>query len=319
MLKNSIIRNGLLFFALLISATLPAQTKKLNTIIVDAGHGGTDVGAVGQYEGSLKAREKDITLAISNKLVAELRKQLPDVKVVPTRTTDIYQDPKTKAKIANDNKGDLFISIHADAVNLKTGKRQIGTKTVTKYKVTYTGKGKNRKKKSTPYKEEVPVYEYYKIPTTRKGTSVYLFAAHKTEDKIRSIKDGDIEDFEMHGHDDTTSTKIDFNSPEGRHIAQIYAKRYQEKSDLIATLVNEEVARVGREALGVYQRQVGIWVLQATNMPAILVETGFIANYEDERYLVSEKGQQELAEVITRAVIRYKNQLENPQQVPANK
>lgn len=59
------------------------------------------------------------------------------------------------------------------------------------------------------------------------------------------------------------------------------------------------------------QRQKGIWVLQATNMPAILIETGFINNPDDERYLNSEKGQQELAEVITHAVLRYKIQVEN--------
>jgi N-acetylmuramoyl-L-alanine amidase len=47
-------------------------------------------------------------------------------------------------------------------------------------------------------------------------------------------------------------------------------------------------------------------------MPAILVETGFIANYDDERYLNSEKGQQEIAEAITRALIKYKNQVEAP-------
>jgi N-acetylmuramoyl-L-alanine amidase len=47
-------------------------------------------------------------------------------------------------------------------------------------------------------------------------------------------------------------------------------------------------------------------------MPAILIETGFINNPEDERYLNSEKGQQEMAESITAAVIRYKNQMENP-------
>jgi N-acetylmuramoyl-L-alanine amidase len=280
MLKNSIILKGLLFFAVLFSTSVQAQTKKLKTIIIDAGHGGSDVGAVGQYEGSMKSREKDITLAIALKLVAELRKQLPDVKVVPTRTTDVYHDPKMKAKIANDNKGDLFISIHADAVNLKTGKRQIGTKTVTKYKTTYTGSGANRKKKRTPYKATVPVYEYYKIPTTRKGTSVFLFAAHKTDAKIDAIKEGE-EEFDMEGHDDTTASKIDFSSPEGRHLAQIYAKLYQEKSVLIATLVNDEVTKSGRNALGVYQRQKGIWVLQATNMPAIMIETGFICNPDD--------------------------------------
>ncbi len=64
--------------------------------------------------------------------------------------------------------------------------------------------------------------------------------------------------------------------------------------------------------MGVNQRQVGIWVLQATNMPAILIETGFICNPDDERYLNSETGQQELAEAITKAVLRYKEQVENP-------
>src|SRR4051812_41388702 len=117
MLKNKII-----FFSLLavfqISTALPSfgQTpKKLKTIIVDAGHGGTDPGSVGTYENSLRSKEKDITLAISMKLVEELKKQLPDVNIIPTRTTDIYQDPREKASIANQNKGDLFLCIHADA------------------------------------------------------------------------------------------------------------------------------------------------------------------------------------------------------------
>ena len=287
-----------------------SQPKKIKTIIVDAGHGGHDVGAVGNYEGSLRAQEKDITLAISLKLVEELKKQIPNITVVTTRTTDIYQSPKEKANIANQAGGDLFLCIHADAVNLKTGSRQIGTKNVTRYKVTYKGKGKHKKKISTPYTVTQPVYEYFKIPTTRKGTSVFLFAPHKTGDKVKAIANDEGE-FDMEGHDDSTDTKIDFNTPEGRAIALVYAKRFQEKSDLIGTLVNEEVEKSGRNALGVKQRQVGIWVLQATNMPAILIETGFISNPEDERYLVSEKGQQELAEVITKAVIRYKALMEN--------
>ena len=87
----------------------------------------------------------------------ELKKQLPAVNVIPTRTTDIYQNPKEKASIANDNKGDLFLCIHADSGPLKTGRRQIGTKTVTRYRVTYTGKGKRRKKKTTPYQVVEPV------------------------------------------------------------------------------------------------------------------------------------------------------------------
>lgn len=299
-----------LFFSL--PGNLLAQSnKKLRTIIVDAGHGGNDVGAVGQYEHSLRSREKDVTLAISMKVVAELKKQMPDINVVPTRTTDVYQDPREKARIANENKGDLFLCIHADSGPLKTGRRQIGTRTVTRYHVKSTGKGKKKKTTRTPYTVEEPVYEYFKQPLLRNGTSVWIFAAHKTSDKLKAIMSEEGE-FDIETSTDSTYNNFDFNSPEGRAIAQVYAKLYQEKSDRIATLVNEEVEKSGRPALGVNQRQKGIWVLQATNMPAILIETGFINNPDDERYLNSEKGQQELAEVITQSVIRYRAMLESP-------
>ena len=305
------------FFIPLISfsyfSAFSQQPKKLRTIIVDAGHGGEDFGAVGQYENSLRSNEKDVTLAISNQLVAELKKQLPDLNIIPTRTTDIYQSPREKANIANENKGDLFLCIHADSGPLQTGRRQTGTRTVTRYKVTYKGKGKRKKKTSKPYTAVEPVYEYYKMPLKRSGTSVWIFAAHKTSDKLKAImqQEGQAEgEFEIEAGSDSSYNSIDFNTPEGRTIAQIYAKRYQEKSDRLATYVNDEIETTNRAALGVNQRQKGIWVLQATNMPAILIETGFINNPEDEEYLNSEKGQKELAKLITKAVLRYRNQFE---------
>lgn len=299
----------------LFSVSVFAQTpKKIKTIIVDAGHGGHDGGAHGGYEGGLNSYEKNVTLAISNKLVAELRKQLPDIKIVPTRTTDIYQSPPEKANIANDNKGDLFICIHADAAALKTGSRITGYKTVTVYdnKVEWIKKGKKKIKKVTkiPRQVERPIIQYYKIPTQRSGTSVWLFGAHKTSGKLKAIMEN--EEFTVETSSDTTYNREDFSTPEKKILADIWAKRYQEKSIRLASFVNEEVEKTGREALGINQRQVGIWVLQATNMPAILVETGFITNYDDERYLNSEKGQQEIAEAITSAVKRYKEQMENP-------
>jgi N-acetylmuramoyl-L-alanine amidase len=322
MLKNKV-RILFLFAAshLLILNNLFSQApKKIKTIIVDAGHGGKDVGASGQYENSLRSKEKDVTLAIALKLVEELKKQLPDVNIIPTRTTDIYQHVREKAKLANEYKGDLFLCIHADSGPLKKGRRQIGTTTATRYKTTYTGKGKSRKKKRTPYKVTVPVYEYFKYPLTRSGTSVWIFAAHKTSDKLKAIMDGD-ENFEIETEGiDSLENSFDFNTTEGRIIANIYATRYQVRSDLLATLVNDEVEKTGREALGVNQRREGIWVLQATNMPAILIETGFINNPEDEKYLNSEEGQQELSVAITKAVKKYKEQIESGnhiQQPPA--
>lgn len=303
-------------FLLSHAGLLFAQTPKtIKTIIVDAGHGGDDYGATGQYENSLKSAEKNITLAISLKLVEELKKQLKEVNVIATRTSDIYQSPVEKARIANSNNGDLFICIHADSGPLQTGKRQIGTHHVTRYKVTTKGKGKRKKKIKTPYTVTEPLYEHFKLPLKRNGTSVWIFAAHKTSDKLKAImrEEGTDEEYDVESGQDSSYTPIDFSSPEGRAIAQVYAKRYQEKSDRLASYVNEEVEKTNRPALGVNQRQKGIWVLQATNMPAILVETGFINNPEDEVYLNSESGQQELAEVITAAVIRYKQQMESLQ------
>jgi N-acetylmuramoyl-L-alanine amidase len=297
---------------LLIIKELSAQTPKLiKTIVVDAGHGGTDIGASGQYENSLRSKEKDVTLAIALKLVDELKKQLPGVNVVPTRTTDIYQNPREKARLAQEFHGDLFLCIHADSGPLKQGKRQVGTRMVTRYKISYIKKKKKKIKVSTPYEVEEPVYEYFKMPLTRSGTSVWIFAAHKTSAVLASIMGGD-ENFVIEADAiDSVENKFDFNSPQGRIIANIYATRYQFRSDRLATMVNEEVGNTGRAALGVNQRQVGIWVLQATNMPAILIETGFINNPEDEQYINSEKGQQELAETITKAVKRYKVQVES--------
>jgi len=299
-----------IFVSSLLTIAYSQTPKLLKTIIVDAGHGGSDAGATGQYEGSLRSKEKDITLAISKKLVATLQKELPDIKTYPTRTTDIFQNVNDKAKIANQNKGDLFICIHADSGPLTTAKRQIGTRMVTHSKTTYTGKGKKRKKKITKTQVEEPVYQYYKLPMKRSGTSVWIFASHKTSDKLKAIIDNE-EDFNIEADDDTLSERVDFTSPEMAPIVAIYAKRFQQKSIKIGLLVEEEISKTGRQTFGLNQRQVGIRVLQSTNMPAILIETGFINNDEDERYLNSESGQQELADGITAAVKRYKALIES--------
>ena len=76
----------------------PTKQKVVKTIIIDAGHGGTDAGAKGAY-----SYEKDICLAISKKLQEVLAKEMPDVKLLMTRETDTYPALHTRANFANNN------------------------------------------------------------------------------------------------------------------------------------------------------------------------------------------------------------------------
>ena len=76
---------------------------------------------------------------------------------------------------------------------------------------------------------------------------------------------------------------------------------------MLASFVEEAFIGVGRFSRGVKQRnEKAIWVLQATSMPSILVETGFITYRKDEDYLNSEKGQDEVAENVLTAIKKYK-------------
>lgn len=303
------IRSFFLFTPVIFFFSTPvfSQARKIKTIIIDPGHGGQDNGARGEYEGTLGSLEKNITLAISMKLVKDLQEAMPDVNIIPTRTTDVFMSVHEKAKFANDHHGNLFVCIHADAVDLKTGSRIIGHKTETYHTTKYVGKGKHRKKVVTKHTRVVPIKEYYKIPTTRKGTSTLILAARQTNDKIKALEAGDL-GFNTDENDSTAD--INYESPEYKASALLYTQNYFRKSYQLASDVQDEIAKTGRNDLGVWQRQKGLWVLHATQMPAILIETGFVANYDDERYLNSEKGQEEIAQAITRALVKYRNQAE---------
>jgi N-acetylmuramoyl-L-alanine amidase len=303
------IRSFFLFIPLIFFFSTPvfSQARKIKTIIIDPGHGGQDNGARGEYEGTLGSLEKNITLAISMKLVKDLQEAMPDVNIIPTRTTDVFMSVHEKAKFANDHHGNLFVCIHADAVDLKTGSRIIGHKTETYHTTKYVGKGKHRKKIVTKHTRVVPIKEYYKIPTSRKGTSTLILAARQTNDKIKALEAGDL-GFNTDENDSTAD--INYESPEYKASALIYSQNYFKKSYQLASDVQDEIAKTGRNDLGVWQRQKGLWVLHATQMPAILIETGFVANYDDERYLNSDKGQEEIAQAITRALVKYRNRAE---------
>lgn len=84
----------------------------LKTVVIDAGHGGKDPGAVGA-----KVKEKDITLSVALKLGNYIKENFSDVKVVYTRSKDVFVPLDQRAEIANRHKADLFISIHANWIS----------------------------------------------------------------------------------------------------------------------------------------------------------------------------------------------------------
>ncbi|MEI8203274.1 MAG: N-acetylmuramoyl-L-alanine amidase [Bacteroidota bacterium] len=91
-------------------AGTPKKSGKLNKVVIDAGHGGKDPGALGS-----KTKEKDIVLSIALKLGKCIEENFSDVTVIYTRKTDEFIELYNRAKIANTNKADLFISIHCNA------------------------------------------------------------------------------------------------------------------------------------------------------------------------------------------------------------
>lgn len=94
------------------SAPLPTEQKQaIRSIVIDAGHGGKDPGASGQF-----SHEKDIALAVALELGRIIQKNMPSVKVIYTRKSDVFVELYKRAKIANQAKADLFISLHCNAV-----------------------------------------------------------------------------------------------------------------------------------------------------------------------------------------------------------
>lgn len=100
---------------LLLAPTVAAVAdERPFTVVIDAGHGGTDHGAIGKA-----TSEKKINLAVTLELIRLIQENMPDVKVVATRTTDNFVTLQGRADIANRAQGDLFISIHTNSIDKK--------------------------------------------------------------------------------------------------------------------------------------------------------------------------------------------------------
>ncbi|MEK7225336.1 MAG: N-acetylmuramoyl-L-alanine amidase [Bacteroidota bacterium] len=313
-------KSFLLIPVLAVVVFLPSFSKKekelpkaVKTIVIDPGHGGIDPGAPGTF-----STEANVSLSVSLKLGAAIQKEFPDIKIIYTRTTDVLPGNKPtkdaaliyRADLANESKGDLFIAVHCNAAGRAPGGWY--GKRVSHY--TTTTKKVKVKKKWVTKTVKVPVHETYWIENKARGTETYVWAVGKNDAKIKSVsKNTDFNEDEYTGEIDSTSTiKLpDPSDPAEKARMLVYAQNYFRKSLSLADLIQQEFAKTGRVDRGVKQRNdKGIWVLQATGMPSVLVEIGFISNKEEEEYINSDKGQEEIVNNIVTAFRTYKEKYE---------
>ena len=244
----------------------------VETVVIDAGHGGKDSGAVGK-----RAMEKDLALAIALKVGALIEENVEDVKVIYTRKEDDFVELYERARIANEADADLFISIH---VNANT--------------------------RSSPF-----------------GTSSHVLGLHRTGEHFDvAVRENSVilleEDYE------TTYQGFDPTSLESYIIFSVMQNIYLKQSIEFASYVQDQFReRARRKDRGVIQQ--GLLVLAQTAMPGVLIETGFISNPEEEKFLMTAYGQDLVASGIYRAFKQYKVRIEEnskfiaeqvPEQVP---
>ncbi len=232
-----------------LGAELPAR-RPVRRVVVDAGHGGHDTGAIGPSG----VREKDVTLAMARRLSRQLRAR--GFEVVLTRDRDAYLALAERSAAANARKGDLLVSLHANA---------------------------------HPRRDQRGVETY--VLNVADDRYAARLAARENGALVRSRRPGG-------------------GGAVVRHIlADLEAKSSAEASRKLAVLVQREVCTGVREKVGEV-RDLGVksalfHVLLGARMPAVLVETSFISNREDERRLASSRFQEEVAASIARAVSRF--------------
>jgi len=257
MTEKRILRRSLIL-CLLLFIVNSAYTQKVRTVVLDAGHGGHDTGALGK-----NSREKDITLAIVLKLRDYIRNNMKDVKVVLTRDDDTFVELYRRARIANERNADLFISVHCN---------------------------------STP-------------ATSVYGVESFVMGLHKSDANLAVAKAENsailLEEDYVEQYDG-----FDPNSPEGNIFFSMMQNAFLDRSLEFAGKVQHQlVDNLHMSNRGV--KQAGFLVLYKTAMPGVLIETGFISNAKDEKFLTSEKGQDQMAQAIYKALQEYKNQVEN--------
>ena len=225
--------------------------RKINVVIIDPGHGGKDPGAI-----SLSgAYEKDVNLSVSLKLRDLLIKEYDDIEVILTRETDEFIELRERGRIANSNRGDLFISIHCNA------------------------------RKSVEHNKSG--FELYLLSLARLDEAAVI-TSNENRYLIPTKKDSIVTKY--------IPNKI---------ISSLTLNSNFKNSERFAFILQSEMGKgINLPSRGFFQA--GFLVLVGASMPSVLVECGYLTNEDDEEYLISDEGQNEIAKSIYKAIRYFK-------------
>ena len=229
---------------------------RLRTVVLDAGHGGKDRGCAGA-----SAREADVALSLILALGKQIEENLPDVKVIYTRKTNVFVELDERAAIANRNHADLFISIHCNAG-----------------------------------------------PSQSHGTEVWTMGLHKTDANLGVAQRENSVILQEKDYKKRYDG-FDPSSPQSHILFSLFQSAYITNSLRFAQRVDRQLrTSVQRPSRGV--KQAGFLVLWKSTMPSVLIESGFLTNPAEERYLNDKANQTYMAAGIYRAFREYKRELE---------
>jgi N-acetylmuramoyl-L-alanine amidase len=225
-----------------------ARPEERPLVVIDAGHGGRDPGALGRQR-----TESEITLAAALALRDELNRT-GRYRVTLTRETNTYVALNRRVQIARQADADLFISLHADA-------------------------GVD--------------------PATR-GASVYTLSEQGASRAVREVTRS--EDWHRDLHLPGRDPSVD------RILLDMTQRATQNRSAQFARVLLTQIEAADHPLLRRSHRDAGLAVLLAPDVPAVLLEMGFITNPDDERALADTRGRQRLMRAVAAGIDRYFSQ-----------
>jgi N-acetylmuramoyl-L-alanine amidase len=224
-----------------------APAGGVRTVVIDPGHGGAEPGSKGP-SGSL---EKDITLAVARRLKASLETRL-GVRAILTRDSDETVGLEQRAAVANNNKADVFLSLHANA----------------------------------------------SVRPVASGAEIFYLSLEEYGDRAQRIAKGSSETLPVVGGGVRDIEVIPWEMAQARYIPQSAAL-----AEAVEASFRDRVPLSARAL-----QQAPFRVLVGANMPAVLIEMGFLSNPEQEKQLSSSGYQDTLVQALVDAIVRFRDQ-----------